>query len=178
MTENQFSKKVRNCIESRLKDKYPSLKIKERVNILNNLTIGNIRNEWKIILGFLEQDIVIYKDAIDVNEIKNDRIFIPRGTKDKKIIIPLAVLELKISDNLITHHFITYGVIARELKSIFPHCVYYFISSGGKRKFNPETLLRHTKEFDRVFLDWSKEKENIVRNLSLHLDDLKEMEII
>ena len=92
--------------------------------------------------------------------------------------LDLSQFKLKISDNLITHHFITYGVIARELKSIFPHCVYYFISSGGKRKFNPETLLRHTKEFDRVFLDWSKEKENIVRNLSLHLDDLKEMEII
>ena len=178
MTEKQFSKKVRNYIENRLKEKYPLLKIKEEINILNSLTIGNIGNKWKIILGFSGQDIVIYKDAISVDEIKNDRIFIPRSTKDKKIIIPLAVFELKIGANLVTHHFITYGAIAKQLKSVFPHCVYYFVSSGGKRNFNPETLLRHTKEFDRVFLDWNKEKENIVKNLLLHLDHLREMKVI
>ena len=179
MTENQFSTEVKNYIKDKLKENnYTSLKVKERVNILNNLTIGKVEGEWKIVLGFLQQDIVIYKDVIEIDEIKNNRVFIPRGTKDKKIIIPLTVFELKISENLITHHFITYSAIARELKSVFPHCVYYFICSGGTRKFNPETLLRHTKEFDRIYMDWSKEKERAVEDLLLHLNYLKDIGII
>ena len=97
---------------------------------------------------------------------------------NKKLIIPIAVLELKIGKNINTHHFITYSHIARELKSVFPHCAYYFISSGWSKRFAPETLLRHTKEFDRVFMNWEEEKERIINDLFSHLEYLKELKVL
>lgn len=179
MSEADFSKQVKKFIEEKLKEsEHSSVKVAERVNILNSLTVGKIKKDWGVVFGFLEQDIILFQDEININDIKNDRIIIPRGTKDKKIVIPLAVCELKIGENLNTHHFITYSHIAKELKSVFPHCSCYFISSGQKRNFGPETLLRHTKEFDRVFLDWEKDKEQILKNLLAHLDYLKELKLL
>ena len=179
MTENEFSKKVKKYIEDILnKNGYSSVKVKERVNVLNSLTVGKVKDDWKIVFGFLEQDIVLYQDEIDVASIKSEKIVIPRGTKDKKIVIPLAVCELKIGKNLNTHQFITYSYIAKELKSVFPHCSYYFVSSGQRRNFGPETLLRHTKEFDKVFLDWEKDKHKIAKDLLLQLEYLEELGVI
>lgn len=179
MTEGQFSKKVKIFLEEKLKQKgYSLIKISERVNILNNLTVGKIKSEWKIVFGFLEQDIILYRDEMDVDELKSDKIFIPRGTKDKKIIIPLAICELKIGKNINTHQFITYSSIAREVKSVFPHCAYYFVSGETKREFSDATLLRHTKGFDRVYLNWEKDKGKILDDLILHLEYLKRLEII
>lgn len=179
MTEGQFSKKVKFYLEEKLKQKgYCSTKISERANILNNLTVGRIKSEWKIVFGFLEQDIILYQDVIDVTELRSDKVFIPRGTKDKKIIIPLAICELKIGKNINTHQFITYGSIAREIRSIFPHCAYYFVSGDKKREFSEATLLRHTKEFDRVYLNWEKDKRKILDDLIQHLNYLKKLEII
>jgi len=178
MTECQFSKKVSEFLAKKIKVKYPNIKIAERANILNSLTIGRINKEWRVVFGSLEQDIVLYQDEINSVELKNKRILIPRGTKDKKIIIPIAVCELKIGKNINTHQFITYGSIAKELKSVFPHCAYYFISSGRKQGFQHTTLLRHTKEFDRVFLNWEKDKQNLLNDLFLHLEYLKRLNIL
>lgn len=179
MTEFEFSTQVKDHLQTALKTNgYDFIKVKERVNILNSLTVGKIKDDWKVIFGFLEQDIVLYQEEIDITDIQNDKILIPRATKDKKIIIPLAVFELKIGKNINTHQFITYSHIARELKSVFPHCAYYFVSSGFDRKFAPETLLRHTKEFDRVFMDWGKDKERVLGDLLPHLEYLKRMKIL
>jgi hypothetical protein len=177
MTEDQFSKKVKNHIEKALREKgFSSIKIKEKVNILNSLAIGKVKSKWKIVLGFLEQDLVLYEDEININELKSEKIFIPRATKDKKIIIPLAILEVKIGKNIQTHHFITYGSIAREIKSVFPNCAYYFISSGSEKTFSEATLLKHArylKEFDGVFMEWEKDKERVIGSLVSHLERIK-----
>jgi len=179
MTEYQFSIKVKKFIESGLtQSSFSSIKVKEKVNILNTLTVGKVQEDWKIIFGFLEQDIVLYQDEIDITELKSNKILIPRGTKDKKIIIPLAVLELKIGESLNTHHFITYSHIAKELKSVFPHCTYYFVSGGQKRKFAAETLLRHTKEFNRVYLNWEKDKNKMLKELLAHFEYLEGLSIL
>ncbi len=176
MTEYQFSKKVREFLTKEIQTKYPEIRIAERVNILNSLTVGKVKSNWSLMLGFLEQDIVVYKDEIEVDKIKNEGIFIPRGTKDKKIIIPLAVIELKLGKNVNSHQFLTYSYIAKELKSVFPHCAYYFVCSEEKLK--GETVLRHAKEFDRVFSNWDKDKQTLLDDLFLHLEYLKRSNIL
>lgn len=179
MNETQFSSKVRDYLVEALKaNGFGQIMVGERKNILNSVTIGRLASEWKVIFGFLEQDIIFYLETMDMADIKSEHLRIPRATKDKKLIIPLAILELKIGSNVNTHQFITYGHIAKEIKIIFPHCAYYFVSSGGQRKFSPETLLRHTKEFDRVFMEWDKDKEIIVKDLILHFEYLKRLGVI
>jgi hypothetical protein len=179
MTETEFSSKICSYLIATLKLKgWGHIKVGERKNILSSITVGRLKSQWEMIFGFLEQDIIFYLETLDINDLKSEYISIPRATKDKKFIIPLAILELKIGKNINTHQFITYGQIAKEIKTIFPHCAYYFVSSGGQRMFSPETLLRHTKEFDRVFMEWEKDKEIVIQDLILHFKYLKRLGVI
>jgi len=176
MTEREFSKQVKKFLIKNLQPRYPEIKIAERVNVLVNLTVGKVKSEWKVMLGFLEQDLVLYKDEIEISKIKAEGIFIPRATKDKKIVIPLAVIELKLGKNVNTHQFLTYSYIAKELKTTFPYCAYYFVCS--EEKFRPETLLRHTKGFDRIFTNWKRDKNTLLSDLILHLNYLKRVRVL
>src|SRR5574341_902226 len=94
-------------------------------------------------------------------------------TGQKKIVIPFVVCELKIGSKTNTHSLITYASISNQLKSIFPHCAYYFVmDSNQKRRMKPETVLRHSKGFDRVFLNWEEEKGKIWKAIRAHPDYL------
>lgn len=158
------------------------LKVKERVKILKDLTIGKDRDgQWRLIAGFQQQDIVFYSYAIPMPDFKSKVVRVDKydKTDETPVIIPLAVCELKIGAAMNTHALITYASISAQLKSIFPHCAYFFvIDSNQERGLKPETILRHTKGFDRVFVDWVSEKEHIWQALLAHFNYLVELNLL
>jgi hypothetical protein len=87
------------------------------------------------------------------------------------------VYETKVGENLTTHEILKYSSIALKIKSIFPHCRYYLLVSGG-RKLKEETLIRHGKGFDNVFLNWGRDKEKIWKTTEEQLKISKQKKII
>jgi len=74
-----------------------------------------------------------------------------------------------------THAFIVYGKIAEQIKSVYPFCAYYFIlSSNKKRKLMPATVYRQAKAFDRVYLDWESQRDQIWEDIRIHLIYLRD----
>jgi hypothetical protein len=49
------------------------------------------------------------------------------------------------------------------------------MDSNRERGMQPETVLRHSKGFDRVFLNWYKEKEEVWKAIQAHFDYLSEL---
>jgi hypothetical protein len=50
--------------------------------------------------------------------------------------------------------------------------------SNEERGLRPETVLRHTKGFDRVFLNWFREKDDIWRAIEAHFDYLDKLGLL
>jgi len=153
------------------------LAVEQRVKILKDLTIGRDRDgRWRLVVGFQQQDIVFFNpaQAIPMDRFKSDFMRIDKYDREEQrpVVVPHAVCELKLGKGLVTHTLITYSTISSLLKSVFPHCAYYFLLySNEERGLRPETVLRHTKGFDRVFLNWFKEKD-------AHLDYLDKLGLL
>lgn len=160
------------------------VEVQERVKILKDLTIGKDRDHnWKLVAGFQQQDIVFFNpaDQIKMSDFRSEVIRIDKYDRSERtpITVPLIVCELKMGHALNTHTMITYASISTQLKSIFPHCAYFFIMDSNKeRGLKPETVLRHTKGFDRVFLDWEQEKEKVWRDIQAYFKYLAELKLI
>jgi hypothetical protein len=177
--EAEFSAQVAAFFRGKLAEAGPgSITVAEAEKILKDLTVGLDRDgRWRLVAGFQQQDIVFYspQQSFKMADFKSSVLRIDKYDKagQKPVIIPLAICELKIGSNMNTHSLITYASISTQLKSIFPHCAYYFVvdSSG----MQPETVLRHSKGFDRVFLNWYKEKEGVWKAIQAHFDYLSEL---
>ncbi|MCB8948440.1 MAG: hypothetical protein H6653_10545 [Ardenticatenaceae bacterium] len=183
MNENEFSQKVLSYFQVQLQKAgwHERILVQEKVKILKDFTVGRDRNgRWRLIAGFLQQDIVFsYPDCdFDKTAFLSEVMRIDKYS-DQKITIPLAICELKVGSSVNTHAMITYGSIAAHIKQVFPHCAYYFvIDSSKKRKFNPETILRHAKSFDRIYPDWEMEKQKTWQTIAEHINYLIELGII
>ena len=191
--ENDFSKAVLEFLKGKLEKYDKTLRVNEKMQVISGFTIGKERHgEWKVIAGSLQQDIVIYRDRIPFKKFQTEILKMTRkaGTvsdivptdgedNDRDVVIPLVVVELKIGKSLVTHGFITYSSIAQQIKNVFPHLNYFFaLDSNETRNVTPETVLRYTKGFDRVFLEWGKEKEILWQDVESHLEYLKRLKIL
>lgn len=185
-SEAKFSTEVIKFFDGKLSEVGLQNKIKaaERVKILKDLTIGQDRDkQWRLIAGFQQQDIVFYspEHAIPMEDFTSKVLRIDKYDKTGQtpVIIPLVICELKIGYSTTTHALITYSSISAQLRNIFPHCGYYFIMDSNKeRGMQPETVLRHSKGFDRVFLSWKKERERVWHDIWAHLEYLAELKLI
>lgn len=178
-SEEEFSKDVIKFFQKKLaqNSKLSRIKVAAKVQILKDFTIGRQNGAWKPILGVQQQDIVFYRDALEWDDFGKTAHITNKGTV--KAVIPLLISEIKIDKNMVTHAFIVYSSIAQHIKEIFPHCVYYFIlNSNKKRNVLPETVLRQSKGFDRVFLEWSEDRETIWKDIHRHLSYLKRTGIL
>lgn len=184
--EAEFSKKVATYFRTliRKSEFVDTVKVQERIKILKDLTIGKDRDgDWRLIAGLQQQDLVFFAPhaSIPMSDFRSKCVRIDKydRTGEKPIIIPLVVCELKIGSLVNTHALITYASISNQLKSIFPHCAYYFIMDSNQEcGMKPETVLRHSKGFDRVFLSWYFQKEKSWSAIHAHLRYLKEQGII
>lgn len=180
-TEPEFSKEVLEFFRKKLvSDKdFSNIKVDEAVNILKDFTFGkDKKGNWRPVLGLQQQDIVFYKDTLSPKKLGKE-VYITNIGKRGEIVIPLIICELKVSQNVVTHAFLTYSRIAQEIKYIFPHCSYYFLLNTTKeRNLQTTTILRQCKGFDRVFLEWEEEKEIIWNDIRNHLEYLKRLKVI
>ena len=162
----------------------PRLVVEQKVKILKDLTIGRDRDgKWRLVVGFQQQDIVFFNpaQAIPMDRFKSDFMRIDKYDREEQrpVVVPHAVCELKLGKGLVTHTLITYSTISSLLKSVFPHCAYYFLLySNEERGLRPETVLRHTKGFDRVFLNWFKEKDEVWRAIEAHFNYLDKLGLL
>ena len=182
LTENDFSKEVVKFFSGKLAQSGldRTIAVAEKIKILKDFTIGKDTNgHWRLIIGFQEQDIVFYTPihSIRMSDFQSNIMTISRGSDP--IIIPLLICELKVGKGTNTHAVIVYSSIATQLKNIFPHCAYYFVMKSNKwRRMQPETILRHSKGFDRVFLNWEDEMEVVWEDVQSHFNYLSQLGVI
>lgn len=179
MTEAEFTKRVLNFFQKKIEKTNLPIKVERNNYILRDFTFSrNKKGEWQLLCGTQEQDIIFYKDTIP-RKVFLGEIGKTSGTGLRgDLIIPLALCELKVG-TLNTHGMIVAGKIAQDVKSIFPHCISFFIvSSNIKRKLGPETALRQAKSFDGVYLNWEKEKKTIWQELLRHFKYCKKRKVI
>jgi len=181
LTEPEFSKQVLDFFRVKLaSDKdFSEIKVDEEVNILKDFTLGkDKKGNWRPVLGLQQQDIVFYKDTLTPEKLGKEA-YITNIGKRGEIVIPLAICELKVDQSFATPAFLTYSRISQEIKYIFPYCAYYFLLDSNKeRNLQPDTLLRQSKGFDRVFLEWEDDKEVIWNDIRKHLEYLKRLNVI
>ena len=183
MTENEFSQEVLAFFQERLQQYgwNERIVVREKVKILKDFTVGRDRDSvWRLVAGFQQQDIVFSCPQHDFKKtsFRSDVMRIDKYS-NKTITIPLAICELKVGSSVNTHALITYGSIATHIKQVFPHCAYYFVvDSTQQRRFNPETILRHAKSFDRIFPDWEREKHKIWNTINEHFGYLVELGVL
>jgi hypothetical protein len=183
--ESKFSMDVLRFFQAKIANAgATNIQVAEKIKILKDFTVGKDRDgHWRLIAGFQQQDIVFYvsADNLPMKDFMSPVMRIDKydRTGETPVIIPLAICELKLGSSLITHTLITYASISTQLKSIFPHCAYMFLMDTNLRRgVQPETILRHCKGFDRVFLDWNSEKEKIWQTIQAHFLYLKERGIL
>jgi hypothetical protein len=184
-SEARFSQEVVHFFRERLREAdLDSIQVKERVKILKDFTVGLDReNQWRLIAGFQQQDIVFFdpQQNMALDRFKSEIMRIDKydRTGQKPIHVPLLICELKLGSSVNTHALITYSSISAQLKGIFPHCAYYFVmDTNEERGMKPETVLRHAKGFDRVFLNWYAEKDQVWAAVRAHLEYLSSLGLL
>ncbi len=178
-TEPEFSREIAQFLQGKLAGAgLNAITVAERVKVLKDLTIGMDRdNRWRLIAGFQQQDIVFFspQQCIPLADFQSKVMRIDKydRTGQKSVVIPLLICELKLGSSVNTHAMITYSSISAQLKSIFPHCAYYFVMDTNQaRGMKPETVLRHSKGFDRVFLNWYRERDKVWEAIQAHFEYL------
>src|SRR4030067_1747604 len=122
----------------------------EKGKILRDIFIVHEDENYKLQLGFFDQDIIIYTKTMDISmfkEVKNIKIH-NIDKNNETIYIPRIICELKY-DGINTHGLITYSDIASNVKSIFPLCKYILILRY-RGNSSPNKLLRNGKTFDKI----------------------------
>lgn len=154
-----------------LKDKlssfrnYKDYKIESGIKILKDVYIHkNSNKKLEFQLGFFEQDIVLYKDKLDLGEniISHNIKF--HNSKDKsKVIVPKSIIELKYM-GVNSHSLIVYSEIFREIKGIFPETKFYLLLRYNEK--SQSLLMRHCKNFDKIisFGEIPKIKKPYIKN--------------
>jgi hypothetical protein len=182
--EDIFSAEVEEFLSLKINESEFRNKIEvlEKQQILMNLTVGRDpkTRTWRYYMGMQQQDIVLYlRDESDSIQMMPLPVLYHWAStaqrRERSIRIPLLVCELKVNQNLTTHHFVTYSRIAEQIRDVHPYCAYYFIVGGpGKRNIMSETTLRQGKGFTRMFLNWEAEKSTIWNNIEIHLSYIKD----
>ena len=138
--------------------------IRQRLQLNNQFEVGklkvlkdiflnrNIDGNNKLQLGFVEQDVVIYNETLNINNFYQMNNLLVHNFGNNEMIIPKIICELKYN-GITSHGLITYSNYASDIKSIFPHCKYILVLRY-RNTSTPNKLLRHGKIFDKIiYLD-------------------------
>ncbi len=139
------------AIQFQLQAEFSNFKV-IKGKILKDIFLSTEKNQNQVLqFGFVDQDIVIYKDTMDISDLKSSKQFsIHKNTKNNstELIIPKIIIELKF-DGITSHGLIIYSDYAAQIKSIFPECK-YFLAMKFNKSSTPNKLMRHGRNFDKM----------------------------
>jgi hypothetical protein len=114
----------------------------------------------KIQLGFMEQDLIIYKSKLNIDLLRNSEFMKIHNNPNGDVIIPLVIIELKYK-GVSTYNLCTCSVYASDFKSIFPNCK-YLILLRDRNGSSEIKLKRHGRNIDKIF--YLSNKSNLTDN--------------
>ena len=167
-----------NILTNELIDDYPKIKIIKGKVLKDIFLIKDQHTQKnKLQFGFVDQDIVIYDEEMDIKEFHKLNNIKVHNNKEapKKMIIPKIIIELKYN-GINSHGLITYSDYASDIKSIFPDCKYW-LSMRYRKTCSVNKLKRHGKNFDKIiyFSDSKSEGEYKKGSFKLELENSKEL---
>lgn len=159
--ERYWNDDLKTIIKKELEADYPNVKVESRWKVLKDIFLNTSKTtpKHKLQFGFVEQDIVIFEETINIEKFYGlDHILIHNNEKDEKdelkkkkknqMVIPKLIIELKYN-GVNSHGLITYSDYASDIKSIFPECKYW-LAIRYRKTSSDNKLKRHGKNFDRI----------------------------
>lgn len=149
--EELWNKDLIDAISKEIKSEFPNATIFKGKVLKDIFLHKNSNLNYQIQFGFVDQDIVIYDETMDVSDLKDvNNIFLHNNNVDNRyrIVIPKIICELKY-DGITSHGLITYSNYAADIKSIFPECK-YLLALRYKKSSSENKLFRHGKHFDKI----------------------------
>ena len=137
-------------IRDSLKEEFPNISV-FKGKVLKDIFLYNDENfGYSLQLGFVDQDIVIYDQTMDIADFKNVKNIFLHNIKENRdtLVIPKIIIELKY-DGITSHGLITYSNYASDIKSIFPQCK-YFLALKYQKGSSVNKLFRHGRFFDKI----------------------------
>ena len=157
--EEVWNKDLITAIEKEIASEFPSAKVFKGKVLKDIFLYKDEKLGYQLQFGFVDQDIVIYDETMDISDFKAVKNIFLHNNKDnhKQLIIPKIICELKF-DGITSHGLIIYSNYAADIKSIFPECK-YFLAMRHRKGSTANKLFRHGKFFDKtIFFDDGKSK--------------------
>lgn len=148
--EETWNKDLIKVITEELKSEFPNVTI-FKGKVLKDIFLYNDEEfGYSLQLGFVDQDIVIFDQTMDISDFKNVKNIFLHNIKENKesLVIPKIICELKY-DGITSHGLITYSNYAADIKSIFPQCKYLLVLRHQKGS-SANKLFRHGRFFDKI----------------------------
>ena len=167
-----------SILRNELKTEFPKIKI-VKGKVLKDIFLNKNKNtsEYKVQFGFVDQDVVIYEETMDISEFHSlDKILVHNNTNNRnQMVIPKLICELKY-DGVTSHGLITYSEYSSDIKSIFPESKYWLVMRFRKSS-TENKLYRHGKYFDKIlYFDKGKSiKRYVVGDFQKELDNDSEL---
>lgn len=121
--EELWNKDLIKAIADEIKTEFPTAtffkgKVLKYIFLYKDEKLGN-----QLQFGFVDQDIVIYQETMDIADFKHVKNIFLHNNNDNRdnLVIPKIICELKYND-INSHGLITYSNYAADIKSIFPEC--------------------------------------------------------
>jgi len=167
-TEDEMSIMVLTEMRKLLKDE--PYKLGNNKRILTDVTCVPTPDSFKLVHGFADTDIAIYKEInIPINNSSFIQFYRDALTNEGKFAVPFIIIELKSGKKLNSDNIRAREHVASKIRELFPFTAYYFFAENTtKQKL---TLMRQGKSFTDSFIFKNqvtkKEIESIVYNYML-----------
>ena len=146
--EIDWNEDLIGLLRNDLLEEFPNINI-TKGKILKDIFLSK-DDGYSLQFGFVDQDIIIYDESMDISDFENVKNIFLHNIKNKRdpLIIPKIIIELKYN-GVNSHGLITYSNYATEIKSIFPKCRYYLVMKY-KASSSDNKLFRHGRSFDKI----------------------------
>jgi hypothetical protein len=148
--EELWNKDLIDAISLEIKGEFPNATVFKGKVLKDIFLYKDEKLGYQLQFGFVDQDIVIYDETMDIADFREVKNIFIHNNKDNRdnLIIPKIICELKY-DGITSHGLITYSSYAADIKSIFPECK-YFLALRHKKSSSENKLFRHGKNFDKI----------------------------
>lgn len=187
-SEQEFNKEVVNFLTDKIvEERLDGLQVVGGYDsgasdnyLLRDFTFNKTNSDWYLYGGFQEIDVVLYKETIPREQLLGSFIKSTGVGVRGHIIVPSVIIELKKASrrktsklsNLPSHDAIAANVIAGDIKKLFPKVKAMFIFDnfeGVSSTFENVSFRRMLYNFDDIYLNWEKDKEEVWKVIKAYL---------